>query len=325
MDNYPIETIIDVSSGKLSFSLNFHDRINIIRGDSATGKSTLVRLINNYLTGKGGTKLKSNKIVNIFNINMLNNIPEDFEQRNLYILDEGMVENTIEFAQTIASTNSIFIIISRKSLRNIKYSSKSIYELKYLKDLDVYINSKIYEDLNISSNKDKLNNILVEDSKSGYEFFKNYGLDINTSNGNTYISRNIKDNQIIIFDDLGIGPYIEEIVSICKNYNTFIISPKSFEYMLLKSNIFKEQDINDLNTWIYQKYYNNLEEYYFRLLREVSKLYNNDKLIYNKSKLQKWYLEETQFNKINKYIVDTFKINLKELSSNNEKESIRWC
>lgn len=38
---------IKVSSKLINYNLEFEDKVNIIRGDSATGKSTLVRLLDN--------------------------------------------------------------------------------------------------------------------------------------------------------------------------------------------------------------------------------------------------------------------------------------
>ena len=43
-----------VSTKKLRYELNLRRNITIIQGDSATGKTTLIQIINDYLSGRTG-------------------------------------------------------------------------------------------------------------------------------------------------------------------------------------------------------------------------------------------------------------------------------
>ena len=43
-----------VSTKKLRYELNLRRNITIIQGDNATGKTTLIQIINDYLSGRTG-------------------------------------------------------------------------------------------------------------------------------------------------------------------------------------------------------------------------------------------------------------------------------
>lgn len=315
------ETYIEINYGKFKYKLLFDGRVNLIRGDSATGKTTLYKILSNYYFGSDSVKLKSNKNIQLFNISHLNGVDIDKSQNNLYILDEGKLEGTKEFANVVNSTNSVFIIITRKSLPNIAYDKEDIYELKYNSIDNSYINSKIYGKINNKYvNKNNLDKILVEDSGSGKDFFSTFNLPVESSKGISNLSKIIKNNSIIVFDSLGSGPYINDITLKSKDFNNYFIHPKSFEYMLLESKIFPQKDIDFIENNKKNEMIINKEKYYYTILREVSKLYNNQNIIYVKSKLPKWYTEIQQKCKICRYINNNFSINLEKLNKNNMLE-----
>lgn len=183
-------------------------------------------------------------------------------------------------------------------------------------------------------NKDKLgllnfedfNSIVTKDSESGFQFYSNYkNFEVMSSNGNSNINNNIENNQIVVIDSIAFGPYIKQLLDLIYNKNIFLISPKSFEWLILTSDIFR---INDTDLDKNYKLINcnkNKEKYYEKLLKEESDKIN---IKYSKSNLNKKFLETTQFNKINDRIYNLFRINLDKLNKNKNikinENYMRW-
>lgn len=235
----------------------------------------------------------------------------------IYIFDEDDGLNNENVINFINNPEYTIIMITRDlTFPEINYSLDDIYEFKESNKYNIL--NKKYNNLNkISTNKEKLDKILTEDSRSGFEFYKNLkNFKVTTSNGNSNILKNIKDNQIIVFDSLGIGPHIKYILWKTSVLNCYMIYPKSFEWLLLESGIFGK-------TRYEVEKYKNEGEYYYKLLRRVSNLYRKP---YSKDRLNKWILENNQYDKVILKIDELFKINLKELNKRleNNNNNLKW-
>ena len=158
----------------------------------------------------------------------------------------------------------------------------------------------------------ELNKIITEDSGSGFEFYKNYNnFDVKSSFGNSNIYKSIEDNQVIVIDSLGFGPYIKYLGEIIRYKNIFLVYPYSFEWLLLSS-IFRNRTSKIDGDFKYT----NTEEYLFRLLKKIMSEYNMN---YEKGRLNKWFLEDTQFKKVNDKIKELFNLDLLELNKSLDK------
>lgn len=312
MNNHTLE----IKGKRINYLLEIQDRITIIRGDSATGKTTMVKIISQQLRG----------INNGFTINTDFNLKEvvidnieypDLDHNNLYLLDEGSLETSNEFANFVNKSRSHFIIISRDRLPKIIYSFESIYEF-YNDDGITKLRHK-YKDLNNQYvNKFKLNKLITEDSNSGCQFYNKFkNINVISSKSNSKLSRRIEneDDIIVVFDGIAIGPYIENMYNISRNKNIYFLYPKSFEWLLLNSGIFRESDIKDSKNYIGAIYITE-EEYYTKLLIEVSSRFNNGYIRYKKHKLSDWYLEDDRFNKVVNKLDELFKLDLNKINDN---------
>lgn len=310
---------IKIESELINYNLEFSHRLNIVEGNSATGKSTLLKIIDG--DESSGSKIVSNyKLVHINNktLELISELKEDI----VYIMDENDGINKENVTKILNLNKYKFIIISRElNLSQISYGIDQIYEI-YQSGRYNISRPKYKNELNsITVNKSKLNEIITEDSNSGYQYYKEYkNFNVKSANGNSNINNNVRNNQIIVVDSVGYGPYIKELKEKIDTINSLIVYPKSFEWLILTSDIFR---INPKK--LEEEYYKsgigiNRENFYLQVLKEKS-IEKNIK--YSKSKLNNKYLEKPQFEKINKRINELFKIDIEELNKN-LKNQINW-
>lgn len=313
---------IKIKSDLINYDLHFDNRINIIRGDSATGKSTLVRLIDDRRKSK--IDVQSN--YNIVHLTLeIINLDIKLNKNTVYIMDENDgIEDTL-VTHIINKSKNKFILITRDSnLENISYGIENIYEIH--KSGNININKHKYKNIrNNNLNINSINKILTEDSGSGLQFYKNYNnFNVQTSNGNSNINKMIDNNQIVIVDSIAFGPYIKILYKKIINNNILLVAPKSFEWLILTSNIFRLNNDKLYLDYLDCKYNITEEKFYENILKKES---NKINIKYSKSKLNEKFLDENQFNKINNRIDELFDINIKNLNENildRDKIGMRW-
>ena len=318
---------IKIKSKLINYDLNFEHNLNILRGDSATGKSMFVELLDSR---------KSSNIIIDSNYKLIHLNSEMLEggynlnTNSVYILDEDDgIEDKILIYNVNKNKYKFILIIRDLKLENLSYGTDQIYEL--YKSGKYNLNRRIYKD---NLNEDRLellnfkdfNSLVTEDSESGFQFYSNYkNFEVTSSNGNSNINNMIKNNQIIIIDSIAFGPYIKQLLDLIYNKNIFVVSPKSFEWLILTSDIFRINDIDLDKNYKLSKYSKNKEKYYEIYLKEES---NKINIRYSKSKLNEKFLEEKQFNKINDRIYKLFKIDINELNkvknNNFNIDNMRW-
>lgn len=172
---------IKVSNRDASFTFDLNRNITIVRGKSGTGKTTLYEMIADYtrLRDKSGVNISCKKncaaLVDIDWKNQLSSLSD-----SIVFIDEGAAYiKTLEFAKAVKNSDNYYVIFSRESLHDLPYSVDEIYEIKasgkYHKFVKMFKSDKkhIYSLGNIEKNF-QFDILLTEDSKSGYQFFKNY-------------------------------------------------------------------------------------------------------------------------------------------------------
>ncbi len=175
-----------IQNSLVRFKFEIERNITIIRGNSGTGKTTLVEMVLDYQSqGKssGIELICDKKCVAMSGLgvnwqNFLNTI-----QDSIVFIDEGeSYVRTKDFAKFIRNTDNYYVIATRDNLYEIPYSVDAIFEVKssgkYGKLKKTYNHfERIYGervDLNLSRLEDyKL--LITEDSNSGYDFWSKNG------------------------------------------------------------------------------------------------------------------------------------------------------
>lgn len=299
-------------SNRIVFEFELNNRITVICGDSAKGKTMLVKFID--LIDKS-TKLITNDGSQIKHINddmILNGYR--LNSNDVYIMDEYDGINNLNISNIINNRRYNFILITRNtSMPHLSYDISDIYTFsnsgKYHKLV------RRYNRINKNIDQSKLNCIITEDSGSGNEFYKNYNNFKLLSSGNDSKILNYIDNgNICIVDSLGFGPYIKLYLQKSKNIENFLIYPKSFEYLLLESGIMPRKLCElSMERAENMEFQNTLEKNYYKELKQLLQQHN---IKFSKNYLDAWFNGPEVFSHINGRIDDLFNINLLELNKN---------
>ena len=123
-----------VSTKKLKYELNLRRNITIIQGDSATGKTTLIQIINDYLSSRTGpgTDVICKKKCAVLSGD-LESILIRLERLSDTIVFANEQEHFLypkRFAAAVLKSDCYFVFITRDDLHTLPYSVNEIYCLK---------------------------------------------------------------------------------------------------------------------------------------------------------------------------------------------------
>ena len=204
------------------------------------------------------------------------------------------------------------MIATRSSLYNIPYSIKEIYGIKNTSQNKYQGTKQIFNEFyplydKISSEIIKPDLLIVEDSKSGYEFFSHvctkFSIKCESADGKSNIYKKLlnsaEDNILIIADGAAFGSEIENILEIKHIKNLGIYLPESFEWLILKANLLKDSEIENIlkNTadYIESSEFFSWELFFTKLLTDKT---HGTYLAYSKKKLNDSYLQEKECSEV---------------------------
>ena len=300
---------IIVQNSRVKFEFDIKRNITIVRGDSATGKTTLVSLIDTYdrLGADSGVEVSClRRCLTVNNSNwesILNSISECI----VFIDEENTIIKSDDFARKIKDTNNYYVIITRENLPNLPYSVEEIYGIhtsgKYADMRRTYNSFYQLYTVNERSDAEKVETVIVEDSNSGYDFFNAVAADdINciSAGGKTKIKRTVMDNEgkhlLVIADGAAFGSEMGELfLYMQKHLEISLYLPESFEWLILKSGLIDGNRIADIlqhtEDFLESSEYFSWERFYTKLLiSETEGTY----LQYSKQKLNDVYLNPNE-------------------------------
>lgn len=302
-----------VRNNKLHYEFEIKRNITIIQGDSATGKTTLINMLRQAenLGESSGVDVLSNVPCRILEGVSWKLILQNTAGTIFFIDEENAFINTEEFAAEVRGSDNYFVLITRENLYNLPYSVEEIYGLyasgRYQNTKKIYQQMyRIYSDIQELPIKPEL--FIVEDSNSGYEFFKavsdERNLECESAGGKSNIFskiKNVKKREVcVIADGAAIGPEMNGLYEIShKKKNIHLYLPESFEWIVLKSGLIDDREIRKIletpELFIDSKKYFSWERFFTNLLIEKTK---NSYLQYRKSAINKTYLHSKNKEKI---------------------------
>lgn len=302
-----------VRNNKLHYEFEIKRNITIIQGDSATGKTTLINMLRQAenLGESSGVDVLSNVPCRILEGVSWKLILQNTAGTIFFIDEENAFINTEEFAAEVRGSDNYFVLITRENLYNLPYSVEEIYGLyasgRYQNTKKIYQQMyRIYSDIQEIPIKPEL--FIVEDSNSGYEFFKaisdEKNLECESAGGKSNIFskiKNVKSKDVcVIADGAAIGPEMNGLYEIShKKKNIHLYLPESFEWIVLKSGLIDDREIRKIletpELFIDSKKYFSWERFFTNLLIEKTK---NSYLQYRKSAINKTYLHSKNKEKI---------------------------
>ena len=120
---------IVVQTNKLHYELDIRRNITIIRGDSATGKTKLINLLEQAATlGEGsGVEVRCERQCRTLGGNDWNLVLPNIHEQIIIIDEESKFVRSQEFAEAVKASDNYFVIVTREDLPNLPYSVDEIY------------------------------------------------------------------------------------------------------------------------------------------------------------------------------------------------------
>ena len=309
---------VSVKNNVLQYQFELRRNITIIKGNSASGKTTLVDMIREYYNDEesSGITLQCDKTCAVLEGRQWKLLLENTKDSIVFIDEGNKFISTNEFATAVKESDNYFVIITREKLPNLPYSVDEIYGIRQSGKYGLLHQTyqefyHIYGDYhkNITWNPDV---VIVEDSNSGYEFFsevsKEKTFEVVSAKGksNTFkkINEYEKNKILIIADGAAFGAEMDGIVKkIRENNSIAMYLPESFEWLILKSDLINSNKVKNIleepSDYVESKDYMSWERFFTALLVEETK---DTYLRYSKSNLNSAYKNEKIMNKILKEV-----------------------
>ena len=303
-----------VSTKRLKYDFELRRNLTIIRGDSATGKTTLVEMIQDYVNNPSGTpvELVCDKKCHVLEGTLWKEQLSGISDSIVFIDEGNEFIKTVEFAEEIQNSDNYYVIISREALPALPYSVEEIYGIRTSGKYGTLKQSyhEFYRIYGADTYENTINPeiIITEDSNSGYQFFdaicRENELKCESMNGKSnifhYLNMHRNEKILVIADGAAFGSEIDRVLQLIKGRkNIAIYLPESFEWMILSSGILKKSEadkiINAPYDYIESSEYFSWERFFTAVLIDMTK---DTYLAYAKKKLNPAYLTQPVKNEI---------------------------
>ena len=303
-----------VSTKRLKYEFELRRNLTIIKGDSATGKTTLVDMIRDYVNNPSGTpvELTCDKKCYVLEGMIWKEQLAGLSDYIVFIDEGNEFIKTAEFADEIQKTDNYYVIVTRESLPALPYSVEEIYGIRTSGKYGT-LKQSYHEFYRIYGSDSYENNVnpeivITEDSNSGYQFFQQVcaerNLDCESMNGKSnvfhYLNMHKNERILVIADGAAFGSEIDRVTQLIKGRkNTAIYLPESFEWLVLSAGILKDGRVDkilaDPAEYVESKEFFSWERFFTAVLIDETK---DTYLAYAKRKLNQAYLNDAIKNSV---------------------------
>ena len=308
---------IVIQNKRIRFAFSIKRNITIIRGDSATGKTTLFSMIEEYgnLGKDSGVQIQCDKACVALSGKYWQETLENIHDSIVFVDEDSKFLKTKGFAKKIRNSNNYYVLITRENLPALPYSVEEIYGIhcsgRYMDTRQVYnLFYKIYSETN--PGKLLVKSLITEDSQAGFTFFsqvsKKRGICCESAEGKSNIlgilQKRLLDKEqketLVIADGAAFGPEMAHISQLLReNVNIKLYLPESFEWLLLYADIlnkpFIRKRLEEAENYIESEKYFSWERYFTNLLMEETE---DSPYPYDKSNLKDFYLQDKIVQKV---------------------------
>ena len=123
---------IVISNTNVRYDFTVRRNITIIRGDSATGKTTLVEMVSDhYESGEdSGVNLRCDKQCRVVGGRDWKPLIKLIKDSIVFIDEENEFLSSDDFARTVRESDNYYILVTREGLPNLPYSVDEIYGIR---------------------------------------------------------------------------------------------------------------------------------------------------------------------------------------------------
>lgn len=300
---------IIIENAYLQYRFTISRNITVIKGDSATGKTTLIEMIRQYNEEEdSGISIKSDVPLEVVYGRNWKIQLDGISESIVFIDEQSRFIKSKEFAESILGSNNYYVIVTREKLHELPYSINEVYGIrtsgKYANLKGEYTQNEFYRIYGQNPSTVFAPDVIItEDSGSGFEFWKSICNNVSciSASGKSNILNTIKEQinndarYLAIVDGAAFGAEMEGMIEYIRygSGNVELYAPESFEYLLLTSNLFNSAEIKDkcshTENYADSQKYLSWERFYTALITEIT---NGTKMQYSKDRLNMFYLSE---------------------------------
>ena len=276
-----------VGTKYLKYEFELRRNLTIIRGNSATGKTTLVDMIRTHMNDgeSGPVTLNCDKSCYVVEGNLWKGQLDNIQDSIVFIDEGNEFVRTKDFARAIQQTDNYYVIVTREGLPALPYSVEEVYGIR---------TSGKYGTL----------------KRSYHSFYRIYPdstkqqIQCDTANGKSnvfsYLKAHRDEKIMVIADGAAFGPEMDRVLQLVQTReNLTLYLPESFEWLILSSGILKDAEVVQIlqtpSDYIDGKDYFSWERYFTALLTEKTA---GTYLNYTKKTLNEAYLKDGVKNAI---------------------------
>jgi len=254
-----------VKSKKIIFEFSIRRNITVIRGESASGKTTLLHMMYEYLRigRESGYSVSADSSYYVYLRKEAGRSWQDalYPLKNtiIFIEENNPFVFSKEFAEFVRKSGNYVVLVNRSTFKMLPYSIHEIYEIvtdaKHADVRESYHELKeLYSNYPVAENN-RADIVVTGDSNSGYQFFSSlfWKKHVVSAAGNSSVPDVIQDLQggdvLVIADGAAFGAVIEnclEYISARTGQRISIWMPESFEYLILKSGLIKSEELHKI-------------------------------------------------------------------------------
>ena len=307
---------IEVRSKRIVFTIELERNITILRGDSATGKTTLVEMLSAYENygRKSGVTIVCDKTCRVLSGALWEAQLKDIQDTIVFVDEGSAFVSSLDFARAIQKTDNYYVLVTREDLSTLPYGVNAILELKKTTSRFKRTYNKaypIYDSLSASNVQlGDVEKLLTEDANSGYQLFtkvgEKYGIVCISAAGKDNIKQKIfplkSEKILVIADGAAFGPQMNDIYRLMQEASAkfSLYLPESLEWLLLKADLIGQSDILEIlehpADFIESSEFFSWERFFTNLLEQRTK--DIPYMRYDKAKLPEFYLQEENLKKI---------------------------
>ena len=309
---------IVIENSRIRYDFEVRRNLTIVRGDSATGKTTLVDMVGEFYNNGdvSGVRYVCDKPCAVLS-------GKDWEialkviKDSIVFIDEdnGFIASE-RFAAVIRETDNYYVLVTREPLPNLPYSVDEIYGIhnsgKYGTLKKTYNEFyRLYGSRELQKGV-KPDRIIMEDSGSGFQFFdelcKEPCITCDSAQGKSNmftLAAGIEEEEtLLVADAAAFGPEMERVHGLLEEKrNLALYLPESFEWLLMDAGIVTDHEIKDIlktpEDAIESSEYFSWERFFTALLIKKTE---GTYLRYNKSKLSEAYKQVRILDMVRKYL-----------------------
>lgn len=276
----------------VSFRFTIRRNVTVVRGDSATGKTTLFDMVSDHMRegSKSGVSIQCDRpCVALVDIDWKNQFGNTKD--SIVFVDEGFeAVRSDEFARVVKHSGNYFVLFTREVLANLPYSVNEIYRVKasgrYHTFAPLYKHDEAHRYYIQFRGRPKhdFDTLLTEDSKAGFQFydarFEDDDVAVEAAGSNTrvleWLDEHADDHVFVVADGAAFGPYADRVLALQHVHrdSVAVCLPESFEWLLLESGIIRSDEIKvalaDPSSHVDCSDYESWEQYFTDLLRTQS-------------------------------------------------------